>query len=109
MFVRFHRIDSIVDEIKKNLHQLIAITAYARKHGFKLQLDPCFWRTIERTKLYRVGDDRIDVEKCALRRNLSRKAKKIADERFRPASLVANFTGARTSFVRKRWIIGEQI
>ena len=97
--MRFHGIDSIVDEVEENLHELVAIAADTWKHGLQLQLDARLRRTIERAQLYRVGDDGIDVEECAFRRNLSRKAEKVANERFCSPGLIANFRRSGASLV----------
>src|SRR4029077_8358897 len=34
-----HRVNRVVDDVEEYLQQLIAISAYARQHGFQLQLD----------------------------------------------------------------------
>src|SRR5262249_12674245 len=108
-FVRFHGVDGVVHDIEEHLHELITISTNAGKHGLELQFDSRLGRAIERAKLNRVGDDCIDVEKRALRWNLTRKAQEIADERLCPASLISNLRGGGPSFVVQRRVIREQV
>ena len=38
-FMGFHRIDSVVDEVEENLHELIAVAANSGENGLELQFD----------------------------------------------------------------------
>src|ERR1700761_466260 len=107
--MRFHGIDSVVDEIEKHLHELITVAANTREDRLELQFNARLWRAIERAKLNCVGDDGVDVEERAFRWHLACKTEQVADERLCAASLVSNFSGGRTSLFGKRRIIGEQI
>src|SRR5438445_5007774 len=57
---RFHGVDCVVDDVEKNLKQLIAVAPDAGQNRFQLQFDFRGSRTqIKRTELHGVADDRV--------------------------------------------------
>jgi hypothetical protein len=89
---------------------LVAIAANSGENGLELELDangPS--AEIESAKLNGVGHHSIDVEERAFRGDLSRKAEKIAHERFGSASLVANLRRCTAGLLGKRSVVGQEI
>src|SRR5215470_4348980 len=106
----FHRVDGVADDVKKHLHQLIAITTNTGKHRLQIEVDlHAGVAKIECTELYRVGHYGIQVKKGAFGRHLPGKAEQVSYQRLRPARLIANLSGNAASLFWKRSVVREQI
>jgi len=106
----FHGVDRIADQIKKYLHQLVAIAANSGENGLELKFDtdgPS--AEIESAKLHGVGYHSIDVEERSFRGDLPRKTKEISHQSFGSASLVANLRRRAAGLLGKRSVVGQEI
>ena len=93
---------ALLTMLKKHLHQLVSIAAYAGKNGFQLEIDfAAGVAKIERTKLHGVGDHGVEIQQGAFCRHLPGETQQVADQCFRAARLIANFPGDCPRIFRK--------
>src|SRR5271165_6790925 len=105
-----HGVQSVADDVEKDLHQLIVVAANSGEHRLQLQLDarPATMQ-IERAQLNRVADHSVDIEKSFFRGHLSRETQQVLHQVAGTPRLLSYFHSSSASAFRKRGIVGQQV
>ena len=108
--VRFHRVDSVVHNIEKDLHQLISVAAHSGKDRLQLKIDFCAGiAQIESAQLNGVRNDGVEIEERPFGRDLASETQQVANKCFGAAGLVANFGRDGPGLFSQRSIVSEEI